>query len=213
MDAARIELGLNEVLHGDEINRFDSIYKKGPSLFFCQEVITRRKKYVDIKAYLNEEENIKYLYAALLAWDMNSRGAKMLDFIDFKGNIIDNIEKFVIMESIGDNIKEIDFDNVKSALGSIYDTLRVMKTKSKIVSNSKILHFLFPKILIPIDKTNTLKYLYKNNYESKKRYLEIIKYSFYFAKKDINWNGILNNQEWNYSIPKIIDNSIILCKK
>ena len=61
-----------------------------------------------------------------------------------------------------------------------------------------------------MDRTNTLQYFYNNTGESFTRFWEIFEFSYHFAKKNIEWTKIINTGKWNTTIPKIIDNAIIL---
>ena len=94
-------------------------------------------------------------------------------------------------------------------LTETYNKLHVMQTEAKLVSNSKLLHFLFPKMLMPMDGKHTLKYLYGNNSESVKKYIEIIELSFEIMNRPENWENYLGGN-WNTTIPKMIDNAIII---
>lgn len=88
--------------------------------------------------------------------------------------------------------------------------LYVMKTNAKLVSNSKLLHFIFPDLLLPMDGKNTLMYFWNNTSESKSKYLQLIKWSYKMAvRQDVVWDDYLD-EGWNSTIPKIIDNAIIL---
>lgn len=63
-----------------------------------------------------------------------------------------------------------------------------------------------------MDRTNTLMYLYGNTYESKNRFIEIIRFSFETINSINYWEQYLDNN-WNTSAPKLIDNAIILLEK
>ena len=84
-----------------------------------------------------------------------------------------------------------------------------MKTRGKLVSNSKLLHFLLPNMFMPMDRKNTLSYFYGNTGESKNKYIEIIELSYEIMRMPENWEGYLDNR-WNTTVPKMIDNAIIL---
>jgi len=60
-----------------------------------------------------------------------------------------------------------------------------------------------------MDRANTLSYFYGNTSESLDKYIEIIKFSFEIMKKPENWENYLDNG-WNTTVPKMIDNAIIL---
>jgi hypothetical protein len=186
------------------VPQFDSLYRKGPSLYFYKRAIQLRQKSKNIKAFLKNDYNLEILYATLVSWDMNSRGAKMKEFTAFKKSLLDCIPEFEIIE------ENTDMNTIFQILEKTFEKLHVMEGKSKLVSNSKMLHFLFPHLFMPMDGKNTLYYFYNNTNESVKKYISIIKFSNEIMKESIDWNSYLNNG-WNTTPPKIIDNAILLC--
>jgi hypothetical protein len=114
----------------------------------------------------------------------------------------------VALESTLNQGKDLEQD----PLGAVYDSLHLMRTGSKLVSNSKFLHFLLPDYLMPMDGMNTLMFLYGNTSESKKKYQEVIQFSSNvrsaLGQPNIAWTERLDDG-WNSNIPKIIDNAIM----
>lgn len=102
----------------------------------------------------------------------------------------------------------IHFMNI---IPNIYNDLHLMQTDAKFISNSKVLHFLFPNMCLPMDGENTLTFFYgKGNTEgSLNKYLEINQFFHEILSQPLNFNQYLDNG-WNTNIPKLIDNSIIL---
>jgi len=194
----------------NKISTMDKKYRFGPSIYFYEKIYSIRKNTENITLFLENDKNIEYLYSTLLAWDMNSRGAKMRYFTDFRQSIIDNKKYFLNIENISTNLLNIQFSKINDSLKKIYNNLNIMYTNSKLVSTSKLLHFLFPELIMPMDRTNTLQYFYNNTGESFTRFWEIFEFSYYFAKENIEWTKIINTGKWNTTIPKIIDNAIIL---
>lgn len=68
-----------------------------------------------------------------------------------------------------------------------------MKTGGKLVSNSKLLHFLFPSLLMPMDRANTLSDFYRNAGESINKFIEITKFCFEITNMPENWENYLGN--------------------
>ena len=180
-------------------------YRSGPDYYFYKKIIHLRQASENIEGFLKNDYNLEMLYATLVAWDMNSRAAKMKSFYDFRENILSCIDGFKQLESK----KNKGNEGIISSLPGIYEKLHLMKTTSRLVSNSKFLHFLFPEILMPMDGRNTLSYLYGNTMESTDRYIEIIKFSQDIINMPENWEKYLDD-EWNTTVPKLIDNAIIL---
>ena len=191
------------------ISEINTRYRTGPDLYFYKRTIELRKKSQNIEYFINDDYNIEILYATLVSWDMNSRGAKMKYFDDFKKNILYCTPEFRQLEEI-ERSNQIDINKLLRLLTSTYNKLDLMKTNSKLVSNSKLLHFLFPTVCMPMDRNNTLMYFYKNTGESEHKYLEIIQFSHELAKKIENFSDQVDKKNWNTSILKMIDNAIIL---
>ena len=207
-----IQERINEIKETIEnkVLQMDKKYRFGPSIYFYEKVYSIRKSTENIKLFLNDEKNIEYLYSTLLAWDMNSRGAKMKYFTEFKQSIINNISTFENIENISTNIKNVKLWKINEYLKKIYNNLNIMYTNSKLVSTSKFLHFLFPDLIMPMDRTNTLMYFYNNTGESFTRFIEILEFSQKISNENIDWDKYVNKGKWNTTIPKIIDNAIIL---
>jgi hypothetical protein len=63
-------------------------------------------------------------------------------------------------------------------MSALYDLLALMKTDGKLVSKSKCLHFIFPKLCPPMDRSNTLQKIYGNTGESKNKFIEVLDFSY-----------------------------------
>lgn len=141
---------------------------------------------------------------------MNSRGAKMKDFADFKSNLQANTLAFQAVETSAKNgFTWANRSAVVQALSNLYDHLMLMQSNGKLVSNSKTLHFVFPDLCPPMDRTNTLQKLYGNTAESKNKFLEILELSYDIIGGIQNPNQYLD-QQWNTFETKLVDNAIIL---
>lgn len=189
--------------------KFKEIYRNGPDLYFYKRTIDVNFSCKDIEDFLGSDYHIELLYATLVSWDMNSRGAKMKYFDEFKSSILSVKDKLKLLWR-----KEItkvgDIEKVINIISEIYDHLHLMKTNRRFVSNSKALHFILPKLLMPMDGQYTLRYFYNNTNESKDKYLAIIRGSFeLILEMSNNWKCHIDN-EWNRTIPKVLDNAIIL---
>lgn len=190
------------------ISEINDRYRSGPDLYFYKRLIELRNNNNSIKSFLEDNYNIEILYATLVAWDMNSRGAKMKYFDDFKANILSCLEEFRAIENLEES-NNTDLATLLSTLTSTYADLNLMKTHRRLVSNSKLLHFLFPKLFVPMDGANTLSYFYGNHTEKPDKYVEIIELSYEIMNRSANWENYLDNG-WNTTVPKMIDNAVIL---
>jgi hypothetical protein len=188
---------------------FNEKYRQGPDLYFYKRVLEVNSNASTIDDFLDKDYNLELLYATLVAWDMNSRGAKMKYFDKFKESINSQRRdmKYLWRKKI---TGLINIEETLSVLGDIYSNLHLMRTKSRLVSNSKFLHFVFPELLMPMDRRNTLMYFYNNTDESPERYLNIIRGSFELVGEIGRDKEFFIDDEWNRTIPKTIDNAIIL---
>jgi len=82
-----------------------------------------------------------------------------------------------------------------------------MKTSGRLVSNSKVMHFVLPDLVMPMDRENTLRFFFGNTGESPSRFLDIMDCSYHVARK-IDLRRFLD-KKWNQSITKVVDNAII----
>ena len=194
-----------------KISEINKPSKTGPALYFYRRVIDLRNNSNSIESFLRNDYHIEILYATLVSWGMNSRRAKMMYFDEFKARILDCLNQFKEIETF-EKSGDIDLTKLKSTLRNACKKLKLMESGGKLVSNSKLLHFLFPKLLMPMDGANTLCYLYGNTGESLKKYSEIIRFSFEIMNSPENWNIYLDDK-WNTTVPKLIDNAIILLKQ
>lgn len=195
------------ILH--EIKNFNRRYRSGPDIYFYKRVLALNNQAKKLDDFVTNDYNLEIIYATLVAWDMNSRGAKMKYFDEFKENILQLIYEFRKLWRV--KLEEVtDFQTILNVVNTIYDKMHIMKTSGKLVSNSKLLHFLFPDLLMPMDRTNTLMYFYRHTNESKDKYIDLISWSYNMAQKSgIDWSKHMD-KHWNSGIPKILDNAVIL---
>jgi hypothetical protein len=157
-------------------------------------------------------EFIELVYVTLSAWNMNSRGAKLNDFNLFKETIIENknlLQK--LQNKIICDIENIETENI---LNELFFMLKlVYKGKPLLVTFSKCLHFYFPDLLVPIDRTYTCNYFYGNTSVPStldgqfKKFIQIEKEFAKFYKKTDLQKYV--TKDWNLCKTKIMDNMII----
>lgn len=173
------------------------------------------------------DEYLKLIYTTLISWNMNGRGAKLNDFTLFKNSIKE--QKSKINSLRGYKIETLNEDNKKRVLEIInllFKDLDLVgkswtgnKIKSKLVTFSKTLHFLLPNLIVPIDRKYTMNFFYGstdiptdiNIQRNNKKQIEVFNElygKFYEITKIYNLKKYFDNQ-WNRTIPKIIDNAII----
>lgn len=190
----------------NNIQEIDQRYRRGPALYFYEKLIRLRNGSKSIESFLSDNRNLEIVYATLVAWGMNRRAAQMKYFDEFKESILSCKKEIQQLERFWEN-GNTDIEKRRSRLRETYEKLHVMESNAKLVSNSKLLHFLFPEKLMPMDGKHTLHYF--NAGESVNKYLEIIEFSFEIMDMQDNWQKYLSG-DWNTTVPKMIDNAIIL---
>ncbi len=189
------------------ISEINDLYRTGPELYFYKRLMQLRRECHDITSFLDNTYCMEILYATLVSWDMNSRGAKMKYFDEFVLNLRSCKDEFKTLDSIN---QEPSFQSFPfQVLELTYEKLNIMKSGGRLVSNSKLLHFLFPRILMPMDRQNTLSYFYGNTNESIHKYLELVRVQFEIIAQKVDWCHLLDDK-WNQTVPKLIDNAVIL---
>lgn len=172
------------------------------------------KNYADNKSF--SEENIELIYVTLSAWNMNSRGAKLSDFIDFKKSLLLHKKEIETLKNVKlGEMNEEDALQIYPKIKQLFHELNlVQRGKPKLVTFSKTMHFLLPNLIMPIDRTYTLNFFFGhtnlNKDEEKQLQIlwEIVKATNNYAKNN-KYLLKFEDKTWNVNIPKIIDNIII----
>ncbi|MFZ4582667.1 MAG: hypothetical protein ACOYM7_08445 [Paludibacter sp.] len=156
---------------------------------------------------------IELVYTTLISWNMNQRGAKLSDFDTFKQSLLEHENTIKLLE-LNRIDKLADINDFQEILKSLFKNLQVVAIdKPKLVTFSKTLHFFLPNLLMPIDRTYTIKFFYNNTNVPQSddsqfdMYFDIFK-QFIQLAMSYSFNNHIDNK-WNRNIPKIIDNVII----
>jgi len=187
----------------------------GPSLYFHRRTLEMANS-DDFERYL------ELIYATLASWGMHrmgKRGSKMRSFDDFKESVLK------IKNEI-EEAKKINYQNVTVSdcklLKKIFCNIKVMKSRTSIVGNSKVMAHMIPNIVPPIDREYTLKYLkcntnIKNGLDDEWKLMKEIICKFFipvarnadFVEKANAWIANQSEYPWDTSIFKVIDNLVI----
>lgn len=195
--------GLNE--------NFNKSYEYEPSMYLYGKLMKKLRSN-ELKDLLSHSKFMELLYVTLWSWGMNIRGAKMKDYESFSREILKKqnqvkfveLSKYEILELNDEKLKKI-----KKIIRELFEDLNIMESKTKITANSKLMHFILPDLIFPIDSKiqrfiGTLK---DNPDEFLKGFLTLFDITRLISEK-INLYEYLNKDKWNISIPKIIDNLI-----
>lgn len=185
----------------------------GPSLYF-------HRRALQSKDAEGGERTLEYIYATLASWGMHRMGkggSKMLDFETFKNSVV-GLEREI------EAATKIDYETVTEAnwelLQNIFCNTKVMKSKTSIVGNSKVMAHLIPNIVPPIDRAYTIRYLketIRNGHEYEWPLMRNVIENFFipvaseerFLSRSKNWTADRDRFPWDTSDFKIIDNLII----
>jgi hypothetical protein len=181
----------------------------GPALHFYQRTMGLRRQHASVLSFLASDACVEIIYATLVSWDMNSRGAEIKDYCDFKSNLQANTPAFQAVETAALAFSWTNRATVVQSISNLYDSMALMKSSGRLVSNAKCIHFAFPNLCPPMDRQNTLWKLYGSNYDAKSRFLEVLEFSYDVLA------GIQNPQQyvqgsWNTCETKLVDNAIVL---
>jgi hypothetical protein len=183
--------------------------KLDPGWYLYRELM--RKQKLDQRI---AKDRAELMYVTLCAWNMNSRAARLselnmfFDSLRKFGSTIKRLKQFDITTISKENYSQI----LKKDIKDFFDNaILVADGKPKLITYSKTLHFLCPKLFAPIDRKYTLAYfgstIPKDSYKSFALFCNIQE-EFRAFSQSTNLSKYLDDS-WNQSSPKIIDNMII----
>ena len=195
----------------------DSTYRKSSkSLELYREIISAHNNF-GINSLVQDSDFHNLIYRTLISWDMNNRRAKLVDFESFSSGIkaistlIRNLAPYSMAE-----LDPEEVNGIESKIKDLFRQFKVMQSKSQIVGCSKALHFLLPRLIMPIDGKFTLNFLfgYRKYYEDIENETHLFIAIFMAFHSLARRLRILDKEEifgnsWNTTVPKIIDNAII----
>jgi hypothetical protein len=191
-------------------------YRHGDDLGFYRELIAQHRIIADLNKLIASDAFLQKLYATLEKWDMNKRGARLVDLPTMRDSIRSYREDLCKLYKYRlQMLSEKDIQKVQQQLKVLFCGLKIMATKRRIVGVSKALHFLLPDLALPIDSSNTMLAFYGyNRYEvgekkESKTYSDIFEKSYKIAKQLNLTESDVNDCGWSCSVPKLIDNAII----
>jgi len=211
----------------DNFPSYISIFKtnnpfSGPSeYFYIHKIISITKK--GNYELVFTKEFIEYIYATLASWGMHrmgpeNKGAKMNDFDSFQNCILSNKETILKLKDC--RLEKVNIEEIKSELEELYlGFWSLMKSNSKLVASSKVMHFLLPHLIPPMDREYTMKFFGKNlpsisSFEDKNNIAKELKIFLSTLLEMMNISHQVDCSKFiddNFSptIPKVIDNAIV----
>jgi hypothetical protein len=189
--------------------------KKSDSLNLYHSIIVLQR-YTKLEKLVQDQNFLDLIYKTLISWDMNYRRAKLIPFPEFSASIREASARIVnLAEFEMGSLKKEQCTTVMAGLEDVFRSIKVMASKSKIVGVSKTLHFLLPRLVMPIDGKYTLKLLYgyrvyKPDLSDELELFREIFLGFWGLATQLGLSRPDEQAEgWNTTVPKIIDNAII----
>jgi len=193
-----------------------------PARHFHIKTIQKLKTHKNLESVFEDEVFFDYLYATLVAWNMNSQGAKLCGFIQFINTIRNSRQQ--IIELNKHSLKSLVHEEAVASgryaqaverINTILSILRISETESWLVANTKVLHHILPELIPPVDRKYTLKFFFNNTSvkkgeKSNKQFHEVFIHYLYIY--DLVVEEVVNMVEensFNSSSTKVIDNAII----
>lgn len=194
---------------------YESAVFGGPSLHF-------HLRSLDAAKEGDLERVAESVYAVLVSWGMHRMGpggSKMCEFGKFRASL-EVVWPIVasLREKTPDTLGEADW----SSLQKVFSEICCMASKTSLVGNSKVMAHLLPKLVPPVDREYTLKFLFGRGditigtdveWQKLKRVLEDFFYTVVqspiFQPKAQEWLTHPDQYKWDTSPLKIVDNLVI----
>jgi hypothetical protein len=197
-------------------------YQRGHDLDSYRAIIDTHRAASAIDDVLHNESFYLLLHRTLELFNMNQKGAVLEDPETIKTSILAN-NKFLsdVYKQRMSSIASLEDDGgqaIQRKLIWLLKTLKIMRSKARIVGVSKTLHFLLPDLVMPIDNKYTLfyfKHFLNISVPTHNMNAECSTFSMIFSSmhRSIRLMGINENdvdgKGWNTSVPKLCDNAII----
>jgi hypothetical protein len=173
-----------------------------------------------LKELTSQQIFLDKLYSGWLKWiKMRAANPSKKDCIK---KLLDNISpKLIELSQYKLNCPDGEWIKIKTDLKRVFEylagsageeegKLKVMNQDSQIVGVSKLLHFLLPDLVPPIDNAYTFIFFggkQPHKMESD-RFLEILD-KFRTIIRERKLTGADCKREWDLSVPKLVDNAIV----
>lgn len=201
----------------------------GPSIYFHVQAIKEQK------TNFLSERHIEMIYATLASWGMHKMGdsertkTKLEEFAKFQSSILNQKERFEAFRKFRmEDLTKEDYVKILNDLKDVYRGIKVSISNASIVANSKTLAHILPHLIPPIDRQYTIRFFTQDNknfFTNRGKYKQVnlpagfdnqfALFKQYCCRlKDIfdycdRAMFSLNENTFNSSYPKILDNLII----
>ena len=134
----------------------------GPSLYFHERAIERRRAHVDAASLLADTQFLETVYAVLPAWGMHRMGKQKAKVVDFD-LMVDSFRAMAepiqaLWQRSITAIADDEVADVSDQVWHIIAGLKVSQSETRIVAGSKALHHVLPDLVPPIDRQYTFQF-------------------------------------------------------
>lgn len=168
------------------------------------------------------ERFAEYVYAVLASWGMHRMGpggSKMREFEEFRASMqVVWPAALRLQEKAPGDLNETDWSDLKT----VFCKIRCMASGTSLVGNSKVMAHLLPRLIPPVDREYTLKFLFRNGQITNgievewKKLVRILEGFFYpivqssvFQSNAEIWLTCNDAFKWDTSPMKVVDNLVI----
>ena len=192
-------------------------YRFGHDLGLYGKIIAMHRTAPGIDSLLDDTTFFRLVWDTLDAWNMNQRGAQLATLRDMTQSI--TAHRAIIRRLYACKLPLITQGDIQSAINQplhdLFCGLHVMASRRRIVGVSKAMHFLLPDLVTPIDGTYTLPYFFGYNRYDSSDEAEYATFHHVFLEAYRITNRLnltdadVDHENWNTSVPKLIDDAII----
>ena len=134
----------------------------GPSVYFHERAIERRRRHTTVAGLLADERFLEYVYAVLPAWGMHRMGNQSAKVCEFSPLVARLRSAAPLIEELWPlNITRLAPESIPAVSQTawrIMEVIRVSTSETQIVAGSKTLHHVLPDLIPPIDRQYTFRF-------------------------------------------------------
>ena len=134
----------------------------GPSVYFHQRAIERRRSHDSVEGLLADQQFLEYVYAVLPAWGMHRMGAQRAKVTEYSQLVSSLRTAAPDLRALWPlDITELDPASVPAVSEQAWRIIACIKastSETQIVAGSKVLHHVLPDLIPPIDRQYTFRF-------------------------------------------------------
>lgn len=137
----------------------------GPSVYFYEKLVGLIRSVPSLRDLASSDRLIELAYATLTSWGMHRMGervaAKLTEYPVFRDAVRALIEPASVLSRRRiTGLSEEDTHGLTEQLAALVERPGISASDSPLVANAKMLHFLLPDLVPPIDRTYTGRFFY-----------------------------------------------------